>query len=209
MHGTTSTGTSCTCSVRYRAESMTRRCCAVGSTSGSVLGAAANCGLRYSSPIAARVVRVGHHEPAPVLRVGTGGCLDREAQALEDHLAWHRTVEVESLAHGAGRRQQVVDRGEVHAAHVRTSSSSLAANRRYPIRGRSLLASNSLAALGSSPRGAWVSPHLARRLAQLLTTGSASVSASDTQRGCAPRPGTKSTSTTPGEPSSELAVAPA
>ena len=43
----------------------------------------------------------------------------------------------------------------------------------------------------------------------LTSSPRASSAGSATQRGCAPEPGTKSTSTTPGKPSSELAVAPA
>jgi hypothetical protein len=42
-----------------------------------------------------------------------------------------------------------------------------------------------------------------------LTDQSRFAPTSSIQRGCAPTPGTKSTSTTPGRPSSELAVAPA
>ena len=55
------------------------------------------------------LVGVGHDDPVPALAVRTGGRLDREAQAFFDDLGRDRTVEVEALAYGTRRGQQMVD----------------------------------------------------------------------------------------------------
>jgi hypothetical protein len=51
------------------------------------------------------LARVVHEEPVPALLVRTRRCLDRELDTLDDDLAFHGALEVQSLAHGARRRQ--------------------------------------------------------------------------------------------------------
>ena len=51
---------------------------------------------------------VGHHDPLPSLAVRSGRRLERDLQALLDHLTLDRGVEVEALAHGAGGGEDFV-----------------------------------------------------------------------------------------------------
>ena len=63
-------------------------------------------------------VRVGDDDEVPVLRVAPGRRLLGEAQALLEHLALDRPLEVEPLAHGAGGREQLVGRQLEHAGII-------------------------------------------------------------------------------------------
>lgn len=57
---------------------------------------------------------VGDDDPAPVLCVAGGGRLHRQANAFQDHLATHRSGQVETFAYRTGSGEQFVDRSDIH-----------------------------------------------------------------------------------------------
>ena len=72
----------------------------------------------YASAIGPLLGVLGHDDPAPVLVVARRGRLLREAQTVEDHVAFDRPVKVQPLADRPGGGQQVVDGGQVHLREV-------------------------------------------------------------------------------------------
>ena len=59
---------------------------------------------------------VGHHHEMPALAVGAARPLEGDLQAFANQLRVHRAIEIEALAHGAGRGEQGVG-GKVQGRH--------------------------------------------------------------------------------------------
>jgi hypothetical protein len=72
------------------------------------------------SPAAALAELSGRRHPPPALLVRPGRRLNRQLEALEQHVVGHLAFEVETLAHRPGRREQCVGlfEVEVHRAIV-------------------------------------------------------------------------------------------
>ncbi len=105
------TGTSWMCCMRNCAESITRSCWGVLGMAGS----RRSSGARRAIEIRQRVpdLGVGHHDPTPPLGVAAGRRLQRDAQALRHDVERNRAGEVQALADGPRRGQELVDRGQI------------------------------------------------------------------------------------------------
>ena len=86
---------------------------------------------RYASAERGALGGIGDDDPAPTLRIAAGRRLDREPQALLDHLGLDRPAEVEALAHRARRGEQMVDGGAVERVTDSPGVGSIDAGDRY------------------------------------------------------------------------------